>query len=186
MNRRFATRNLLRISGFTLIELMITLAVTAILVTIGVPAMQQLIAGNRLTVETNDLITDLNLTRSEAIRSGQPATICKSSNGQNCESNTDWHQGWIVFRDIDGNHQLNNDETIVRHHGPLTQNTTINLKKSGVSTDHVLFEADGKPNGQNGSFYLCNSAGITRVAFTAPGRIRTEPSKDSTQCATAV
>lgn len=181
MRRRFANRNLQRISGFTLIELMIVLAVAGILATIGVPAMQHMIASNRLTIETNDLITDLNLTRSEAIRSGQPATLCKSSSGKNCESKAEWHQGWIVFRDNNGNHLLDNNETIVRRHGALTQNTTLKLN----AKHFVLFEADGQPNGQNGTFALRNSAGITCVIFTAPGRIRTETGKESTHCAKA-
>jgi type IV fimbrial biogenesis protein FimT len=74
--------------GFTLIELMITIAVAAILLSIGVPSFQNIIRENRLATQANELITALNLARSEAIRRGQNVTV--TPNGG------DWNSGWVV------------------------------------------------------------------------------------------
>ncbi|MGB5065269.1 MAG: GspH/FimT family pseudopilin, partial [Candidatus Competibacter sp.] len=70
-----------RKSGFTLIELMITVALAAIVLTLGVPAFQETIRNNRLATTVNDFISSLNLTRSEAIKRGTRVTLCKSANG---------------------------------------------------------------------------------------------------------
>lgn len=79
-----------RTAGFTLIELMVTIAVAAILLTIAVPGFQALVQNNRATTLANELTTALNLARSEAVRRGQMISVCAADSGN------DWEDGWRV------------------------------------------------------------------------------------------
>lgn len=82
-----------RVAGFTLIELMVTLAVVGILAAVAAPAMLSLINGNRLTGTASELTASLQLARSEAVRRSSRVTICGSSDGATCGA--DWSR-WIV------------------------------------------------------------------------------------------
>lgn len=84
--------------GFTLFELLVTLAVAAVILTFGVPGFTSLVQNNRATTDTNDLVTALNLGRSEATRRGAPIEVCSSADGATCSGSTDWSSGWIVHR----------------------------------------------------------------------------------------
>lgn len=84
-----------RAAGFTLIELMVTVAVLAIIASIAMPVMQSLIATNRLSGASTELVAALQLARSEAIRRNAPVVVCGSSDGVNCEEATAWKR-WIV------------------------------------------------------------------------------------------
>lgn len=86
--------------GFTLIELLVTIAVAAILLAVAVPSFQSFLMNNRMASQANDLITALNLARSEAVRRAANVTVCASSDGATCTGG--WEQGWIV-RDPAGN-----------------------------------------------------------------------------------
>ena len=68
-------------AGFTLIELMFTIVVLAVLLGIGVPNFRDFVRNSRLTSAANDLLTDVNLARSEAVKRRVPVTLCKSANG---------------------------------------------------------------------------------------------------------
>ena len=87
-----------RIGGFTLFELMVTLAVAALILSLGVPGFRSFIQNNRATTHTNDLVTALNLGRSEATRRGVTILLCSSSDGATCSGSNDWSSGWIVRR----------------------------------------------------------------------------------------
>lgn len=111
--------------GFTLVELLITLIVAGILAAVAVPGFQQFVASNQLTTSTNDLIADLALSRSEAIRRARAIVVCASSNGTGCTTSTTFASGWIIFVDSDNNGAVSTGEEIIRRHEALKGVATV-------------------------------------------------------------
>ena len=89
--------------GMTLIELLVTLSVLAILLAIGVPAFNQFVVSNRLSAYSSDMLSTLILARSEAIKRNSRVVLCKSADGESCTGAGSWNQGWIVFADPNNN-----------------------------------------------------------------------------------
>jgi type IV fimbrial biogenesis protein FimT len=87
------------VHGFTLVEMLITLVLGAILLTLAIPNMQSVIINNRITTQTNELVSALSLARMEAIRRGAPVSLCSSTNQSTCSGAADWSTGWIVLVD---------------------------------------------------------------------------------------
>lgn len=87
------------IRGFTLVELVVTLAVAALLLTLALPSFAELLRRNRLATANNELVTALHVARAEALRRGRPVSVCASSNQRSCAGSTDWTTGWVVFED---------------------------------------------------------------------------------------
>jgi type IV fimbrial biogenesis protein FimT len=85
--------------GFTLIELVVTLAVAAVIAAMAVPAMQAMINSGRLNSMAEELTAAMQLARSEAIRRATTVTMCGSANGTTCANGTDWSRWIIVGRD---------------------------------------------------------------------------------------
>lgn len=83
-------------AGFTLYELMVTVAVAAVVTSFAVPGFQSFVQNNRSATHTNDMVTALNLGRSEATRRGISVELCSSSDAATCSGNNDWSDGWIV------------------------------------------------------------------------------------------
>jgi len=80
--------------GFTLVELMVALAVLAILLGVAIPSFSDVSLSSKLRSLANELAASATLGRSEAIKRNAVVTLCASSDGANCTG--DWHQGWIV------------------------------------------------------------------------------------------
>ena len=82
--------------GFTLLELLFTITIAAIILSFGVPGFMSFIDNNRAVTDTNDLVTAMNLGRSEATRRGAPVILCSSTNGVDCDGGNDWSTGWVL------------------------------------------------------------------------------------------
>ncbi|MGY6217365.1 GspH/FimT family pseudopilin [Methylolobus aquaticus] len=117
-------------NGFTLIELMVTVSIAAILLTAAVPSYTTMIARNRLASETNEFIGMMALARSEAAKRGTRVTVCASSDQSTCGS--DWAAGAIAFADQNGDCAITSgvDEKLRVMEG-LRGNATL----SGVADD---------------------------------------------------
>lgn len=122
--------------GFTIMELMFTIAVAALLVTVGVPSFATFLANTRATTYANDLVLALNLARSEATRRGAPVRVCSSANGTACKTGAgsdDWSSGFIVI--TAGNQ-------VLRTWGALEGGANVVVGRSGVA--QVQFESRGE------------------------------------------
>ncbi len=95
-------------SGFTLTEVMIVVAIVGILLLVVTPNFGRFVADNRVSTTKDKLITALALARTEAIRRGERAVVCRANAaGDNCANNgTDWSDGWLVFADLDADGAL--------------------------------------------------------------------------------
>jgi type IV fimbrial biogenesis protein FimT len=83
------------LQGFTLIELVVTISIVAILASLAVPAFNEAMLGSKLTSLANNFVASAQLARSEAIKRNAAATLCASSDGSTCTGA--WEDGWIVL-----------------------------------------------------------------------------------------
>lgn len=182
-------------SGFTLIELMVTIALAAILMALAAPSFSATIASNRLSAQTSDLITSLNAARSESIRRGRRVTVCKSVDGSSCATEGDWSTGWIAFEDKDSDAVVDEKETVLLVH-QTGENLTMVKGTTNVSS-YVSFTPDGRAkliNGstQSGTLRVCSKSsalGDTRrarnVTVNPVGRIESSVISSTVTCPAA-
>lgn len=106
-------------AGVTLVELLVGLAVMALLLAVAVPSFSAMLQNTQRSTLTNDFLADLALTRTEAIRRGQRVAMCKSANGTACITSGHWDQGWLLFVDGNNNGLRENTEPLVRQQASL-------------------------------------------------------------------
>lgn len=87
----------MREAGFTLVEMIVTVAVLAILATLAVPGLQDLLGNARRAAAVNGFIGAVQLARSESIKRARPVSLCRSEDGASCAGPGDWARGWLVF-----------------------------------------------------------------------------------------
>ncbi len=166
-------KNATKKNGFTLFELVITLTIAAILVTIAIPAFSRTIAKTRLRSQLQIVFTHHQLARSEAIKTSQRVTLCKSDNGTQCTSEASWSEGWIVFSDPDLDKTVNNSDRIIVVQQALASSLSLNYRGFG-SPNYISYFADGRST-SNGTFTLCDQYGAPdakSVIISRTGRAR--------------
>jgi type IV fimbrial biogenesis protein FimT len=177
-------------TGFTLVELLITILVLSILLGLAVPAFRSLMQNDQQWVQTNNLILSLSAARSEAIKNDVSGLfgpliagggqVCSSNNGATC-TGTPWNGGWIV-QGVDPANP-NNPPKKLQVVGALPVGTTLNEVNNNLS---ITFLANGAvnsaPNALNAvapvAFKMCDARGPTFARYlqvTLMGRVVASP-----------
>ena len=160
-----------RYRGFTLLELMITIGILGVLMGIAAPSLRDLVMNAAVTNQANDLMSAFAVARSEAIKRGVRTGICTSTNGTSC-TNSQWHQGWIVFLDADANGVVDGGTTPIKVQ-PATdgQNTltSTNHATNGAGARFLAYSPVGSLAGAVATvtFTLCDSRTTTAVGANA-------------------
>lgn len=179
--------------GFTLLELLITLALLAIIAAIAAPSMAETLERSRANALALQLTGSLHLARTFAVLHQRPTVICKSSSGNQCSTTGDWSQGWIVFEDLDADGdcaapaaaEVCADGGRILRSESLRNPSSIKLLGNQNIQSKVRYNPQGRVSGTNGTFTLCRSrdnAILGGIVVSTPGRIRKAEAGDSTKC----
>ena len=124
-----------RESGFTLYELLITVVIVGIILSLGVPNMAEFRQNSRITNTANELLSSFQLARSEAARSKANVTICASSNAlaTNPQCGGSFDVGWMIFVDLDGDIDVDNDEEVLKAYPAIPDSIDI------ITNDGAMF-----------------------------------------------
>ena len=130
--------------GFTLTELMVVIAIIAILLTIGLPSFRETLQRNGVATLTNEVIGSLSLARSEAIRTSRGGGICASSDGATCGGG--WDSGWLVWANQGAvNGTLDSGDLLIRRIDPHpAMVVAATSTASGAAVTIIVFDARGR------------------------------------------
>ena len=159
--------------GFTLIEMLITLAIAGIILSSAIPAFANMHARNQLTTQLYNLFSHHQLARTEAIKTNQRVIVCKSSDGLNCTRDSQWHDGWIIFTDSNHNNKIDEHERMIHIQQALPENVTVTF--SAFRSDNYITYFPGGYSTTNGTFTLCNQYGeksAKSIIISRSGRAR--------------
>lgn len=167
--------------GFTLIELVMTLGVAAILAMIGAPALGSLLARVRESSAEARIAGTLRHARTAAVMENTRIIVCPSDDGRHCRPGFDWQQGWIVAPDADGNGQPDAGKQVIAALPPMSAGSRI-ITSAGRT--HIIFHPDGNSAGSNARFTICHArdrdgksvvvsnSGRVRIAAPDPARLQ--------------
>jgi type IV fimbrial biogenesis protein FimT len=162
--------------GFTLIELILTLVAGSILLVIAVPSFLDFQQDNRRTTQLNELVSGLNLARSEAVKSNATVGFCPSASGTGCSATGVYDTGWIVFLNLDADNPPavdNPAERVLRVHGGVSVNGA-SLRVNGIASG-INFTPTGLTTAA-GNITYCDNRGVrasSRVNVSLAGIITT-------------
>jgi type IV fimbrial biogenesis protein FimT len=154
--------------GFSLLELMVTLSIVAIVMAIAVPNMSQFIKNDRLTSYTNALISDLMLGRGKAVQRNQPVIVCASDDQATCTGG-DFKNGWIVAVDIDNDGTVGNADDLIRVQNKIKGD--IKYVDGGLNV--IIFDSRGFAPNSSGQISICDDRGNDKaksISISPTGR----------------
>lgn len=163
--------------GFSLLELLMTVTLAALVLTLGLPSFGNLAADNRLRAETDALFHAVHLARKASIARRRVVSLCPSRDGQSCDPGMDFSNGWIVFADADRDEppQVDPGEDVLVVHS-VDPRVQIQANRRAFTLRATELRAT------NGTFVLCdrNGRGTTRalvVSYTGRPRVALEDSR---------
>jgi len=129
------------VRGLSMVEVMVTVGIIAVVSAIAVPSFTNIIHSSRLSDVGNSFVSSAQLARGEAIKTNATVSMCASSNGTSCNATTvgAWRTGWIVFRDPDSDGVVDAGETVIQ----VQQTIASDYRLTASATGHLLFQPSG-------------------------------------------
>lgn len=162
--------------GFTALELLVVMAIVAIVLAAGVPALQNYSWNLRMKTALDSLKTDLNFARGHAISHRSQTVICPAPSAESCANDPVWNNGWIVFTDLNGDRLKQADEPLLKR-GDAIEFLQIS---SSSARRNVRFLTNGSAAGSNITIVFCDQRGAAfagKIIVSNTGRIRVETSR---------
>lgn len=157
--------------GYSLYELVMTLTLVGLVLTLGLPSFGSLVADKRLRVEADALFHAVHLARKSSIVRRHVVSLCPSIDGQSCNPGHDWSDGWIMFVNVDRDDppQVGANETILKRHS-VDERVRILANRQGFTLRSTQLRAT------NGTFVICDRAGRAQaralvVSYTGRPRV---------------
>lgn len=177
--------------GFTLIELMVTLAIAAVLLVVGVPSFVEFQRNSELTSQTNSLVAALNAARTEAMKRNTNAYVIPGGSANK------WSDGWIVFADTNRSgvvYDAATDFTVLTQSAaPAYFNSSGTGTANEATSPYVMYNSSGYPTTSAGAFgaltITLKRSDLTgaalqqqtrRIKIAKTGRVRTCKPESST------
>jgi type IV fimbrial biogenesis protein FimT len=170
--------------GFSLIELMVVLAIATTLLAVGVPGFRALIQSLQVTTTVNDFLGAINLARSEAIKRGGRVDMMP-------DDGNDWAKGWVVFINRNDTREPDARDDIIVSHGPVPDGIAIQARLTDLRVQLLSYNGTGRTHvdgrlhiPQFGSFsFLVDGKVKKNIVINFLGRPRVcTPLKDSASC----
>ncbi len=171
--------------GLTLAEMLFTLALTGVILATGIPEFKRILASNRMISEINGLVAHLHLARSEAVNRGKRVVLCPSASADRCLGLPEWHRGYILFADDNGNRERDPHEPLIRVHAAGAPGILIT---SSANRQRISYHPDGSAPGSNLTLRFCETQDATppkAVIVSNAGRprvSRTQPDGRELDC----
>jgi type IV fimbrial biogenesis protein FimT len=168
-----------RPSGLTLVELVTTLAVAAILLALAGPPLSRLLAEARVLNGLHSLTLALGLARLTAVTEGVPVTVCPSADGRRCRFDLTWDEGWIVYRDPGRQPQPETPEALILHQPAPGSGLQV---RSSIGRHRVRYQPTGFSGGSNLTLRVCAGRPARHagnVVVSLAGRPRTQRVRDA-------
>ena len=166
-------------AGYTLVELLVVMALGTILLSIAVPSMTEMLNTQKSKAAGGSFLASLNLARAEAIKRNARVLVCKSASGLSCDLTGGWNQGRITFHDVNNNAALDVDEPLIERHGAMPEG--LRLTGNTQVANYVSYSASGSAKlvsgaFQAGTFTFCltpvSSAEVQQIVLSSTGRAR--------------
>lgn len=157
--------------GYTLYELLVTIAVASVVLTLGLPSFGRLAADKRLRAETDALFHAVHLARKSSMTRRRAVSLCPSTDGETCEPGFDWSAGWLLFANVDRDDppRLDPGEPVLMHRR-VNKDVRIEANRRGFTLRSTQLRAT------NGTLVVCDRTGraTTRalvVSYTGRPRV---------------
>ena len=166
------------VAAFTLVELVVALAIAALLAAVALPAFSDWLGAYQLANHAKHLAESMTRARTEAIRRGHRVNLCKSPDQHHCATQGSWDAGFVVFVDVNHDGRIDKDEPLLGIEGRAPNGITIEANRP--LDDYVSYTSLGQArmlNGalQMGTFTFClKGQRALRVVLANSGRVRTE------------